>query len=354
MTTVSKSDNRVVGQPADSSVERTLTYAQAINEALLLEMERDPKVVLMGEDVGAFGGIYGHFRGLYERFGEDRVRDTPISEAGFVGLGSGAAISGMRPVVELMTVDFFGVAMDQINYMAKVYFNSGGTRRVPLVILASIGNPLRQGATHSQTLYGLFAHLPGLKVVVPASPYDAKGLLSAAIADDNPVVFLFHRGLLPLQGFASEPNGDAVVPAERYQLELGKLAVRKPGKDLTVASVSFFVREVMRALPLLEEEHIDAEVLDMRTLVPLDRAGLIESVRRTGRLLVVDEDYRSFGMSGELVASVAEAAHDALKAAPIRLARTDSPIPFSRGLEDAAVPTPTRILRAARELMSRT
>ena len=250
-----------------------------------------------------------------------------------------------------MTVDFFGVAMDQIGCMAKVHFSSAGARRVPVVVLASIGNPLRQGATHSQTLYSLFAHVPGLKVAIPASPYDAKGLLTAAIRDDNPVMFLFHRSLLPSNGVTDDPDGEH-VPEESYALPFGQLAVRKPGRDLTIVTVSFFVREVMRALPLLEEEGIDAEVIDMRTLVPLDRAGLVDSVRKTGRLLVVDEDYRSFGMSGELIATVAEQACDSLRASPIRLARADGPIPYSRVLEDAVVPTPRKIVEAAKALMN--
>jgi pyruvate/2-oxoglutarate/acetoin dehydrogenase E1 component len=333
---------------------RPLTYAEAINESLRAEMDRDPSVFVMGEDVGVMGGIHGHMRGLLEEFGEERVRDTPISEAGFIGAASGAAVEGLRPVVELMTVDFFGVAMDQIyNYMGKVHYASAGRRRVPIVVLASTGNPLRQGVTHSQTLHGLFAHLPGLKVVLPASPYDAKGLLASAIRDDSPVIYHFHRALLPMRAPAADGRGEEAehVPAEPYEVEFGKLRVRRTGADLTIATVSFMVHEVMRTVPGLEREGIDAEVLDMRTLVPLDIEGLLDSVGRTGRLLVVDEDYRSFGMSGELIATVAER-DPGLRAPPARVARADTPVPYARTLEDAVMPTPEKIVAAARQLMA--
>jgi 2-oxoisovalerate dehydrogenase E1 component len=331
---------------------RPLSYRDAINEALAGEMERDPAVFVMGEDIAVMGGIHGHMRGLYEAFGDQRVRDTPISEAGFIGAASGAAVEGLRPVVELMTVDFFGVAMDQLyNYMAKVHSASGGTRRVPIVVLASTGNPLRQGVTHSQTLHGLFAHLPGLKVVAPSSPYDAKGLLASAIRDDNPVIYLFHRALLPTFAATDQPEGMEHVPREPYEVELGKARVHRAGADITIATVSYMVHEVMRTVPQLEQEGIDAEVLDMRTLVPLDVEGLLQSVRRTRRLLVVDEDYRSFGMSGELIAAVAE--RDVpLRQPPARVARADAPIPYARRLEDAVMVTPEKIVAAARRLMT--
>lgn len=332
---------------------RTLTYADGIAEALGGALEADPAVFLMGEDIGAMGGIHGHMNGLMERFGAERVRDTPISEAGFIGAAGGAAAAGMRPVVELMTVDFFGVAMDQIyNYLAKLHYASAGNRRAAVTVLASTGNPLRQGVTHAQTLHSTFAHMPGLKVVLPASPADAKGLLASAIFDDSPTMFLFHRALLPLRGLPG-PDGieEEHVPAGPYGIELGRARVRRPGSDLTIAATSFMVHEALRAAPLLEAEGIDAEVLDLRTLVPLDREGLLDSVGRTGRLLVLDEDYRSFGTSGELIALVAEELHGQLLAPPARLTRADAPPPYSRVLEDAVMPTPQKLLDAAQRLL---
>ena len=329
-----------------SAVEgRRLTYAGALAEAIGREMERDEAVVLIGEDVGRYGGIYGHMNGLYERFGASRVRDAPISEAGFIGAAAGAATEGVRPIVELMTVDFFGVAMDQIyNYLAKVHYASGGARRVPMVIMASTGNPLRQGVTHSQTLHGTFAHLPGLKVALQATPRDAGALMTAAIRDDSPVLFLFHRALLALDDVPWD-NGD--------ERPLGQAAVRRSGYALTIATVSFMVHQAMEAAERLAEDGIEADVVDLRTLVPLDREGLAASVRRTGRLLVLDEDYRSFGMSGELMAVATELAWDALQAPPRRLARADTPIPFSRMLEDAVMPSVADIVEAARDLSGR-
>jgi len=320
---------------------RGRTYTQAIAEAIRAEMAADESVVLFGEDVGRYGGIYGHLTGLYEQF-PGRVRDTPISEAGFIGAAAGAATCGLRPIVELMTVDFFGVAMDQIyNYVAKVRYASNGTRRVPMVIMASVGNPLRQGVTHSQTLHGTFAHLPGLKVVIPSTPGDVEALMRAAIRDDDPVLFLFHRALL----------GISDIPWDSTPSEgpgIGRAAVRRPGTDITIVAVSFMVHLALEAAELLTTEGIDAEVLDLRGLVPLDGAALEESVRRTGRLLVLDEDYRSFGMSAEIMAVAIERAPDALRTLPRRLARVDVPIPFSRPLEDAVMLSPNKIADAAR------
>jgi pyruvate dehydrogenase E1 component beta subunit len=330
---------------------RPLTYTDAIGEALSQELERDPAVFVMGEDVGAMGGIYGHMRGLRDRFGPERVRDTPISEAGFIGAASGAAVAGLRPVVELMTVDFFGVAMDQIyNYLAKVHYASAGARRAPVTLIASTGNPLRQGVTHAQTLHGTFAHLPGLKVFLPASPADAKGLLISAVRDDAPTVFLFHRALLPLRGLPG--CGDEHVPDEAFEIEPGRARVRREGGDLTIVATSFMVHEALRAVPQLTDAGIDAEILDLRTLVPLDTEAIVASVERTGRLLVLDEDYRSFGTSGELVARVAERLHGRLSAPPARLARADVPVPYNRILEDEVMPTPQKLTEAALGLVS--
>ncbi|MBS1676705.1 MAG: alpha-ketoacid dehydrogenase subunit beta [Actinobacteria bacterium] len=333
-----------------SAAERPSTYADGIAEALGDALASDPSVFIMGEDVAAMEGIHGHMRGLAERFGAERVRDAPISEAGFIGAAAGAAAEGFRPVVELMTIDFFGVAMDQIyNHLAKLHYASAGERRAPVTIIASTGNPLRQGVTHAQTLHGTFAHLPGLKVVLPASPADAKGLLSSAIADDSPVVYLFHRALLPLRTL-SGPDGDA-VPAGPHAVPLGEAVVRRPGSDVTIVATSFMVSEALRAIPLLEAEGIDAEILDLRTLVPLDLEAILGSLSRTRRLLVLDEDYRSFGASGELIALVAERMHGELLAPPARIARADTPVPYSRVLEDAVAPTPQKLVEACGRLV---
>lgn len=342
--------------PSESdSATRSLTMAAAIAEAVGLEMERDGNVILLGEDVGVYGGVSGHLKGLYDRFGSSRVRDTPISEAGFIGAASGAAAAGLRPVVELMLIDFFGVAMDQIyNYMAKLHYASGGTRRAPVVLLAGTGNPLRQGISHSQTLHGVFAHLPGLKVVSPSSPADAKGLLISSIRDDAPVLYLFHKILLELKGLpqAGHDADGEVVPEGDYEVPLGEATVRRSGADVTLVTVSYMVRQALMAASRLEQEGIDVEVVDLRTVVPLDRAAILRSVAKTGRLLVVDEDYRSFGLSGEVIATVAERGIDLLKAPPARLAREDLPIPYSRVLEHVVVPNPDTIATQVRRLVA--
>lgn len=337
------------------SAQETLarTFGEAISAGIAQEMERDASVVLFGEDVARYGGIYGHLQGLHARFGDDRVRDTPISEAGFIGAAAGAATRGVRPIVELMTVDFYGVAMDQItNYLAKLHYVSDGSRKAPMVILASTGNPLRQGVTHSQTLHGVFAHLPGLKVVLPSAAHETAGLLAAAIRDDDPVLFLFHRGLLGTRG-NPWPDGEDGAADPPEVVPLGEAAVRRAGTDLTIAGVSFMVHQAMQAAAALSDEGIDAEVLDLRSLVPLDREALLRSVRKTGRLLVLDEDYRSFGMSAELMAIAVERAWDALATPPRRLARADTPIPYSRVLEDAVMPAIPEIVETARALVGR-
>ena len=322
----------------------------------LMKMDRDEKVFVLGEDVGPFGGAQGHLKGLYERFGDDRVIDTPISEAGFIGAASGAAVEGFRPVVELMIVDFFGVAMDQIaNYMPKVRYASAGGRNVPLTLLASVGNPLRQGINHSQMLYGLFGHLPGLKTVAPSTAYDAKGLLTSAIRDDDPVLFLFHRTLNPVAQLPpTKGRAEAVeLPTDPYEIPLGSAEVKRAGSDVTIVTLCLMVHRAIHAANDLEAtDGIDAEVIDLRSVMPWDKDLVMSSVEKTGRLLIVDEDYRSFGLSGEVIASVAEANFGALKTAPRRLTRPDTPIPYSRSLEDRMVPDSKRIADEVRELMS--
>ncbi len=332
---------------------RLLTTSKAIAEGIAQEMERDPAVFVMGEDIGAYGGIFGATEGLLAKFGPERIIDTPISETGFIGAATGAALSGMRPIAELMFVDFFGVCMDQIyNHMAKIHYESGGNVRVPVVVTTAIGGGYGDGAQHSQTLYGTFAHLPGMKIVVPSTPYDAKGLMISAIRDDNPVIYMFDKGVMGLGWMTPNPRATGEVPEEPYTVPIGKADIKRPGRDLTVVTVSLMVHRALDAAEELAAEGIEAEVLDLRSIVPLDREAIVESVRRTRRLLVVDEDYRSFGMTGEVIATVVEGAFDYLDAPPARLALPDVPIPYTRPLEQYVLPSRERIVTAARELVA--
>jgi acetoin:2,6-dichlorophenolindophenol oxidoreductase subunit beta len=346
---VTDSATQPAGTPA---AERRLTTARAIAEGIAQEMERDPGVFVLGEDIGKYGGIFGATGGLLDQFGPDRVLDTPISETAFIGLGVGAAVEGMRPVVELMFADFFGVAMDQIyNHMAKIHFESGGNVRVPMVLMMAAGGGYSDAEQHSQCLWGTFAHLPGMKVVVPSNPADAKGLMISAIRDDNPVIYVFHKGIMGLPWMAKNPRSVGPVPQEAYETPIGTAAVAREGRDATVVTVSLSVHHALDAAGRMSAEHgVELEVIDLRTLVPLDRAAILSSVAKTGRLLVVDEDYQSFGMSGEVAATVAETDPGLLRAPVRRVAVPDVPIPYARSLERAVLPGPGRILQAAREL----
>jgi pyruvate dehydrogenase E1 component beta subunit len=337
-----------------TETKRLLTTAKAISEAIAQEMEHDPNVFVMGEDIGAYGGIFGATEGLLARFGPERIMDTPISETAFIGAAVGAALQGMRPIAELMFVDFFGVCMDQIyNHMAKIHYESGGNLAVPVVLTTAIGGGYGDGAQHSQTLYGTFAHLPGMKVVVPSTPYDAKGLMTSAIRDDNPVLYMFHKGIMGLGWMTPNPRATDHVPEEPYTIPIGKADIKRPGTDVTIVTLSLMVHRALDAADALARDGIEAEVLDLRGLVPLDREAIVESVRRTGRLLVVDEDYRSFGMSGEVITTAIEGAFDYLDAPPARLAYPDVPIPYSRPLEQFCLPNPDTIATAARQLVGR-
>ncbi len=334
--------------------KRLLTTSKAISEAIAQEMERDPSVFVMGEDIGVYGGIFGATEGLLAKFGPERVMDTPISETAFIGAAVGAAISGMRPIAELMFVDFFGVCMDQIyNHMAKIHYESGGNVNVPVVVTTAIGGGYGDGAQHSQTLFGTFAHLPGMKIVAPSTPYDAKGLMISAIRDDNPVVYMFHKGIMGLGWMTPNPRATAHVPEEPYTIPIGKADVKREGRDLTIVTISLMVHRALDAADALAGEGIEAEVLDLRSLVPLDREAILASVGKTHRLLVVDEDYRSFGMSGEIITTVIEGAFDHLDAPPVRLTYPDVPIPYSRPLEQFCLPSSDKIAVAARQLMGR-
>ncbi|HZD70962.1 MAG TPA: alpha-ketoacid dehydrogenase subunit beta [Actinomycetes bacterium] len=333
---------------------RLLTTSKAISEAIAQEMERDPSVFVMGEDIGTYGGIFGATEGLLAKYGSERVMDTPISETGFIGAAVGAALSGMRPIAELMFVDFFGVCMDQIyNHMAKIHYESGGKLKVPVVITTAIGGGYSDGAQHSQTLYGLFAHLPGMKIVVPSTPHDAKGLMISAIRDDNPVLYMFHKGVMGLGWMTHNPRATGEVAEEPYTIPIGEADVKRQGRDLTIATVSLMVHRALDAAEQLSAEGIEAEVLDLRSLVPLDRQAIVASVQKTHRLLVVDEDYKSFGMTGEVITTAVEGAFDYLDAPPARVAYPDVPIPYSRPLEQFCLPNPDKIAAAARQLIGR-
>jgi len=325
---------------------------KAISEAIAQEMERDPSIFVMGEDIGLYGGIFGATSGLLQKFGPERIKDTPISESAFIGAALGAASKGMRPIVELMFVDFFGVAMDQIyNHIAKVHYMSNGRIKMPIVITTAIGGGYSDAAQHSQCLYGLFAHVPGLKVVVPSNSYDAKGLMISSIRDDNPVMYFFHKGLMGL-GWMPSPEEAAVdVPEEPYEVPIGKANVVREGKDVTVVAISKVVYEALWAAEELNKEGLSVEVIDLRTLVPLDKDSILNSVEKSKRLLVVDEDYRSYGMSGEIISLVAENGLT-LKSPPLRIPYPDVPVPYSRVLEKFVLPDKGNIIEAIKKMFS--
>jgi len=328
--------------------KRRLTIARAMSEAIAQNMRADPTVFVMGEDIGKLGGVFGTTQGLLEEFGEERIRDTPISETAFIGAAVGAASQGMRPIAELMFVDFFGVCMDAIyNLAAKNAYFSGGAQPCPMVLMTAVGGGYSDGGQHSQCLYGTFAHLPGMKVVSPSNAYDAKGLMNAAIADNNPVVFMFHKGLQGMGWLGTEPGSIVHVPTESYTLPLGSGKIVREGDHLTIAALGPGVHQALAAAKTLEAEGVSAEVLDLRSLVPLDRELLFASVQKTGRLLVVDEDYQSFGVSGELIASVVERDVSILRASPARVAYPDIPIPFTPPMEQYALPNSEKIHAAA-------
>jgi pyruvate/2-oxoglutarate/acetoin dehydrogenase E1 component len=333
---------------------RTLTMAQAISEAIGQEMEHDPRVFVLGEDVGAYGGIFGATGGLLKRFGPDRVMDAPISETAFIGAAMGAAAEGLRPIAELMFVDFFGVCMDQIyNHLAKNTYMSGGNVRLPMVLTTAIGGGYNDAAQHSQCLYGIFAHVPGLKIVVPSNAYDAKGLMIEAIRDDNPVMYFFHKGIMGLPWMAYFEGSTSEVPEESYTVPFGQARVVREGTDVTVVTLSQMVHKAVLAAEEVANDGISVEVLDLRTLVPLDQEGVLRSVAKTGRLLVADEDYLRFGLSGEIAAVVAEQiGRITLKAGVKRLGIPNVPIPYSRPLEQAVIPQVGHISQALRGLVA--
>lgn len=322
--------------------ERTITFAQAVNEALAEEMRRDPAVFILGEDVAEAGTPFKVLSGLVEEFGPERVRDTPISEAGFTGLAVGAAITGLRPVVDLMFGDFLTLVMDQlVNQAAKTHYMSGGKLKVPMVLRTTLGATRRSAAQHSQSLHAWVSHVPGLKVALPATPFDAKGLMKAAIRDDNPVVVLEDK--LSFQDKGPVPEGEVLIP-------LGQADIKRHGTDITFIATSSMVYVALRAAEQLEAHGISAEVIDPRTMVPLDRDALVESAKKTGRVVVIDEGHQSYGVSAELAAVVADGAFYHLDRPVKRLAAMDVPVPFSPPLEDLTVPTPRQLTALAREM----
>ena len=331
-------------------IDRELTMSRAVVEAIGSEMRGNDEVFYMGEDVADYGGIFDSTQGLLEEFGRDRIMDVPISETAYLGAAVGAAQQGMRPIAELMFVDFFGVAMDQIyNQMAKNTYMSGGSVSVPMVLTTAVGGTYSDAAQHSQALYGTFAHLPGMKVVVPSTAYDAKGLMHNAVRDDDPVVYMYHKRLMGL-GWLPAPDGPKTpVPEEDYTIPFGRADVKREGADATVVTLGLHVHRALDAAASLAEEGTDVEVIDLRTLVPLDRKTVIESVRKTGRLVVVDEDYRSFGLTGEIVSSVADEALDALEAVE-RVAMPDVPVPYARELETEVMPAAADVEAAVRNV----
>ena len=329
-------------EPTDrSGPERTM--AEALNEALHAEMTRDERVFVMGEDVSLIGGIFGVTRELREKFGEERVRDTPISEAGFLGAGVGAAIAGLRPIVEIQIWDFIAVTMDQVvNQAAKFRYMLGGGPTVPLVIRGPQGGGIRLAAQHSQSLEAWFAHVPGLVVVAPSTPYDAKGLLASAIRDDNPVIFLEHKALYAVKGS---------VPAEPYAIPLGKADVKRAGTDVTIVATQAMVVRALGAAAELEKDGVSVEVVDPRTLVPLDEATLLASVRKTHRLVIAHEAVTRCGFGAELAALVAEKALDELDAPIVRVGARPVPMPYNDALERATIPSQADIVAAVRSVL---
>jgi pyruvate/2-oxoglutarate/acetoin dehydrogenase E1 component len=344
MFTPSALPGAVVGHGTPTGA-REITFAQAIREALAEEMRRDPLVFVIGEDVAEAGTPFRVLSGLVDEFGRERVIDTPISEAGFTGIGVGAAMTGMRPVVDIMFGDFIALTMDQIaNQAAKVHYMSGGKLKVPMVIRTTMGATRRSAAQHSQSLHAWVSHVPGLRVVLPSTPYDAKGLLKTAIRDENPVVFFEDKMMYQLKG---------PVPEEEYAIPFGVADIKREGTDVTIVATSSMVQVALAAAETLAAEGISAEVIDPRTTVPLDTETLIQSARKTGRVIVVDEGHERYGVTAEIASVIAEGAFYDLDAPVKRMGAMDVPIPFSPVLEDLTVPTAGSVAAMARTLCGR-
>ncbi|MEM2901127.1 MAG: alpha-ketoacid dehydrogenase subunit beta [Candidatus Bathyarchaeia archaeon] len=322
---------------------REITYVEALREALREEMRRDGRVFLLGEDIGPYGGAFTVTKGLIEEFGPERVRDTPISESAIVGAAVGAAITGMRPVAEIMFGDLTALAMDQIcNQAAKIHYMFGGQTSCPMVLRTPFGGGVNIAEHHSQSLEAWFVHVPGLKVVAPSTPYDAKGLLKSSIRDENPVVFCEHKQLYRVKG---------PVPEEEYLVPIGSGDVKRVGEDVTVVATMWMVHKALKAADMLAEEGIKVEVVDPRTLNPLDKKAIVESVMKTNRAVVVSEDVKTCGITAEISAVIVEEAFDYLDAPVVRIANPDAPIPFSPPLENYVIPSEERIVNAVRKIV---
>ena len=334
---------------------RQISYIQAINESLRYELESDPNGIIMGEDIAgggeredfqdAWGGPMRLTKGLVGQFGRERIRDTPISETGFMGAGVGAAASGLRPVVDLMYVSFYGVCADQItNNAAKMHFMFGGKVKVPLTIMTGIGAGTNSAAQHSETLYSIFTHFPGLKCVVPSNPYNAKGLMTAAIRDDDPVIVFNNRQLM---GLRFEDN----VPEESYTVEIGKSDIKREGNDITLLGIGFTTRVCLEAADELEAQGYSVEVLDLLSLSPMDEEGILSSVQKTRKIVIVDEDYPRCSIATDISALVAEEAFDYLDAPPKRVTPPHTLVPYSRPIEALFVPDKDKVVSAALEIL---
>ncbi len=322
--------------------ERELTFAEAIREALSEEMRRDPNIFIIGEDVAEAGTPFKVLSGMVEEFGQERVIDAPISEPGFTGMGVGAAMTGMRPVVDIMFGDFLTLAMDQIvNQAAKVHYMSGGRMKVPIVFRTNLGASRRSAAQHSQSLHAWVSHVPGLKVAIPSTPYDAKGLLKTAIRDDNPVVFFEDKMMFKMKG---------PVPAEEYTIPFGVADIKLKGEDITLVATSSMVQVALGAAEKLKEIGLSAEVIDPRTTTPLDKETLIESAKKTSRAIVIDEGYEQYGVTAEIASVIADGAFYYLDAPVRRIGAMNVPIPFSPALEDLTIPTEDTVFQMAKSL----
>ncbi len=322
---------------------RVITYREALREALIEEMKRDERVFIMGEDVAIYGGAYKVTDGLYKIFGEDRVKDTPISEAAIAGVATGAALTGMRPVAEIMYIDFSTQATDQlINQAAKMRYMFGGKSKVSMVLRTQGGAGRGIAAHHSQSLEAWYVHIPGLYVVMPATPYDAKGLLKTSIRDDNPIVFIEHKMLYGIKG---------EVPEEEYLIPLGKGDIKRKGEDVTIVAYSKMLHTALEASETLEKEGISCEVIDPRTLKPLDMELISDSVKKTNKAVVVSEGYRHCGMAAEIITRIIEECFDYLDAPVKRITTPDVPIPMSPILEEAAIPSSEKVVQAVKEIL---
>jgi len=325
--------------------EREITFAEAVREALAEEMRRDSSVFIMGEDVAEAGTPFKVLSGLVEEFGTERVMDTPISEPGFTGLGVGAAMTGMRPVIDIMFGDFLTLTMDQIvNQAAKIHYMSGGKMKAPIVFRTTMGATRRSAAQHSQSLQAWVSHVPGLKVVIPSTPYDAKGLMKSAIRDDNPVVFIEDKMMFKLKG---------LVPEEDYTIPFGVADIKRQGNDITLVATSSMVQIALGAAEKLSRIGISAEVIDPRTTSPLDKQTFIDSAKKTSRAIVIDEGYEAYGVTAELASVIADGAFYYLDAPVKRMGAMDVPIPFSPVLEDLTVPTEDTVFEMAKTLCGR-